>query len=249
MRLLQRAARTTQPRQFVPAASSPLAQGLIGLWTGSQREQNAVPGTDFRNVNAPNLDEGFWGSGFVGSTTSACYNIPDISAQLSTEATLLLLLQNGKDAAAGVSGFGLWGPGVAGDYDVYPYSDGKIYTSAFYSSMWCNGATPVVDVTTPHVFTAQARSGQQRAAQNGITLATAAVAGNPTYAANAAIGVSSTTFAYKGSIALVAIWARYLLDGEVNQIVANPWQLFRPRARRMYFAAPQSFALLGQACL
>lgn len=50
-----------------------------------------------------------------------------------------------------------------------------------------------------------------------------------------------------GGLQMVATWARTLTDAEMRSLADNPWQLFRPQSRRLWFPRAVSVAYVLQA--
>lgn len=214
-------------------AGNPLTRGIVEAWHGAaglvgvngralipQNSPSIVatqPGLAFKNTGARDSGQGYLLPNGIQAFIDA-----------TKQATALFVMTGSSTNEQG-------GPihtSSSASADLYPWSAGVIYQTAFSTSQWVSAATPPVDITKPHIIAFQFKNGTQRCTQNGLVLATNTLAADPLYFDGQAVILSgaNSTYGYQGGFPLVVIWNRYLSDAEVtalSQTLSAPWQIFK----------------------
>jgi hypothetical protein len=242
-----------QPPAGTQLASNPLRNGLVIAINGSAGRVDLVSGDLLTPTGGANgFTTGPLGVGFSAASGGAGLLLPaSFSARINAtgQATAFFLMQGGSSGSHGFSDFD-----TAALANHYPFGSG-VYLSSFFAYRWIDNVASQVAFDRPHTLALQVRNGSQRATQNNLVLAQrsfgapAAISGSPTL-------LGSNGFTYPGSHPLFAAWDRYLSDGEVASLHADPWQLFEPRRIWVPVTAaggaftlaadPGSYAVTGQ---
>lgn len=122
--------------------------------------------------------------------------------------------------------------GTGGDGQHFPWN-GNAAGGHFWNTRWFEAPPPGgASFLRPSVIAVSVKNGSQRAFWDGRVFASATQAGAAVV--RSTISVISDGYA-DVAIYLCYMWSRALTDTEIASISANPWQLFKPVTRRVYF--------------
>jgi len=107
----------------------------------------------------------------------------------------------------------------AGDSEIYPYIDGKIYIHGFTPTRWVVGVSPGTDLSKPHVVVITCKSGAQALWIAGKRIATGTVTATP------AISTTTNRWGSNGGLFALSFWDRVLTDQEIRHWSQSPWRL------------------------
>lgn len=118
------------------------------------------------------------------------------------------------------------GAGSQGDH--FPFGSG-VYSDAFWSSRWLNGASPPIGLymNDPVAAGISVKAGSQRFLWNGSLNTSATNASSFTLPPTIRFGSSGGVTGFNGHIFAIFAWSRALSDQEILNLSLNPWQLFK----------------------
>jgi hypothetical protein len=124
---------------------------------------------------------------------------------------------------------------------IYGYSSNSLeyFSTGYTGSNPRTGTGLTITDTNPHIF-AYARDGASlkwESYLDGGNVLNTTSSFSITSGINLShlFGSSTTLDIINASIGFWAVWGRYLTKPEISEISANPWQIFRPINRRLYF--------------
>lgn len=125
--------------------------------------------------------------------------------------------------------------GQAGNASHFPYG-GLVYANPFWAARWIDGVPPQVTITQPHSFACSVKSGQQIALLDNKTIKQTSLVGTPVTEINLILLSSFLQgYTFNGALYLALFWNRALSYDELIYISKNPWQIFKPTNRVIYF--------------
>jgi len=196
---------------------------------------NVVPFTGGTQSNTP------LGTGGRPTGTAGMY---DLTAKGAINSPSYSLFAFGTCTSAGATQSAMDMDNSAGRYFQFRIAGGKVDFIPFN-----NSASPTGQATSPVAlslsemsrgFTMGATASPTRTAcfQNGVATVgpTPSNMLTPTTTLPIRVGVRQTgTQAWStGALMLVVVWVRALADSEMQSLADNPWQLFKPKHRRLY---------------
>jgi len=252
-----RRVRTSQPQQLaqVDFANSLTANIVSLLLPTAFPAVDVVTGQTLTAVSSPVMAGGLGGTCLQtnGSNNYAWRNATDLST--AGKYTLMAVVQsngNGTDTRllslgnSGSSGGAIVaiGAGLSNAQKIRLYSrndstsgptdvdsngtpfDGKLHTVVMTIDL--SGATGKLSLYIDGVLDTTA-SGSEPVSVTTVNV----------IALGAFLRLSASGF-WKGSVFLAGVWNRVLEDNEARSLSANPWQLFKPQSRRLWFAGGTS---------
>lgn len=227
-------------------AGNPLARGLVDAWVGSnplsqlsagKAQQLAQTGVVPRVVDTTGRGLLFDGSSqYLSKTVSAITSAAEatilvIAAPANTANTTRAIFGYGNTATANSLMF-IGQGGTTGQLSFWARSDGNVSQNlqVVPASGWVAGVPAVL------VGTRSESQGFHRLYLNGVSLSPLAstALGATTFNRTAIGGLLRSSFGlgFNGTVYLTLSWDRALSDAEVQQISANPWQLFQSSSQR-----------------
>lgn len=125
--------------------------------------------------------------------------------------------------------------GAAGKFLVTAYNTGGTAYSATSQAVSTNEQLTGAVVG----FRVSSSQSKVQTTVDGITTTTATT-GTLRSPSNPRVGAGKGVINANGVIAFAAAWSRYMPDGELLALLANPYGVFRPRARRVFFGTVAS---------
>lgn len=217
---------------------------------GAQVVQNTVAYTAGQQANTPQ------GTGGRPSGTNPMYTWASNGAITSPNYSLFAF---GTCASASVTQSAIDMDNSSERYFQFRLANGKVDFIPFNSAMNATlaQATSPVAMTAAEMFRgftmgATAAPGRTACFQNGaMTTATYSTGTmkTPGVGIPISIGARATNAQQwsSGALMLVVVWMRTLTDAEMQSLSDNPWQLFKPQARRMWVPRAVSAAYVLQA--
>jgi hypothetical protein len=212
----------------------------------TQNVWNAVPGgpvianewQSSPNYYNKEIKSSRWGTlrGGYGTYTNTNYQFPDISAYL-TATGAVTVIAIGRAQVGGNSSNGIDWIQCNGNDGFYPYINGNLYITMFYgTTRWISDVTPTQDIFVPHCMALTAKAGVQAFYLNGVVQGTSTQAGAPAMGAIKDLGNPGTTSTANQAIYSLFVWDHAKSAAEVQELSANPAQIFAAPLRRLYFA-------------
>lgn len=240
--ILTRSTRLTQPQGPVSVDwSNPIARGLLiaapGATSGEMR--NAVDGRAFTRAYAPTTPIASTpvGLGFLNDNSS--YDELSVGQDLSELTALVVTF---KPATGGKSFSGPFSIGVeSNNTQAITVEDGLYFScwssTGARSNALASGVTlsPIGAVQTLALSLATSTT-TMRGYVNGSRAATGSAPSTLRSTLSSSFRVGANHADCHGAIHPAAfLWSRQLTDEEIASVSANPWQLFSPVQRRIYF--------------
>lgn len=237
-----RSTRLTQPQGLVSVDwSNPIARGLLiaapGATSGEMR--NAVDGRAFTRAYAPTTTIASTpvGLGFLNDTFS--YDELSVGQDLSELTALVVTL---KPATGGQAFSGPFSIGnESNNTQAITVEDGLYFScwssTGARSNALASGVTlsPIGAVQTLALSLATSTT-TMRGYVNGSRAATGSAPSTLRSTLSSSFRVGANHAGGHGAIHPAAfLWSRQLTDEEIASVSANPWQLFSPVQRRVYF--------------
>lgn len=242
--------RTRQPRGAARVNwASPLAKDLRFLWNGANGGADSVSGTPSLRSGTVSTSFSAAGVGVECAANSYVYHPDSDSLDVVGDVTILTvvvpyltyddasIINKASGAGANASPFLF---GIGGDvpmlgransgYRVWRASNTGVLTAG---RQYCLAATaPAAIETAPRFWVNGAAMTDTPVNMYGGGGSGAATSNsNPLQIGNRPDLLAD----YLGGVYLCAVWARTLSDYELVSLSANPWQIFTPDPRRLYF--------------
>lgn len=115
------------------------------------------------------------------------------------------------------------------------YWDGKVYSSAFGNARWISALGTNIDYQLPHTFGCSVTAAKQIATLNGSLFFQDNRALSLGIYPNPRLLIGSSGYSYNGALYVALMWDRALSFDELVSISNNPWQIFAPLNRIIYF--------------
>jgi hypothetical protein len=118
--------------------------------------------------------------------------------------------------------------------DHFCYND-YVYSSVFSNTRWIDSVDPVGNYQLPHTFACSVTPSSQISTLNGKLFVQNSLSVSLGISANPRLLIAGSGYSYNGALYVALMWNRALSFNELVSISQNPWQVFAPLNRVIYF--------------